>query len=264
MDWFDPIRGLFDVDWIRRSVHALVVGGGRVGWELIRMMVYHGVRRISLIEPDWNERRNYASGVGEAGMGLPKIRATKDELYRLSPRIAFRGAAERLSVEHPGIFLEWMRDATHIVLAIGDFPVAAHLGAIAYAERPCIYATVLENGRSGEAAWSWPRRTPCVGCTGQLSEKRGAEGGQTMLVDVAEVVHVAFKEFMGLSLAGRRGFERFAHYVDPHFCLAMIINAPDATGNVGRPDIPSLVRLVQVVDEQGDGPSCSVCRGYRP
>jgi hypothetical protein len=263
MDWFDAIRGVFDVDWIRQSVNPLFVGGGRVGRELIRKAVYHGVRRISLIEPDWNEPRNFASGVGETGMGLSKVRDIKDEIYRLSPRIAFRGAAERLSVERPGIFLRWAQEATHVVLAIDDFPVAAYLAGLAYPERPCVYATVLENGLSGEAAWSWPRRTPCLRCTGQLSEKRGAQGGQTMLADVDRVVDVALRQFMGLSLVGRQGFERFAHYVDPHFCLAMVINAPTATGNIGRPDIPSLVRLIQVVDEQGDGPSCSICNGYR-
>jgi len=261
--WFDAVRTLYDVDWFRQSVHPLVLGGGRVGRALVRKMVYHGVRRISLIEPDWNEPRNFASGVGEAGMGLPKTLDIKEELYRLSPRVAFRGAAVKLSVKRPGIFFEWMREATHVMLAIDDFPVASHLAGLAYPERPCVFATVLENGLSGEAAWSWPSRTPCVRCTGQLSSKRGAEGGQTMLADVDRVVDVAFRQFMGLALVGRRGFERFAHYVDPHFCLATVVNAPTATGAIGRPDIPSLVRLVEVVDGHGGGPSCQICNGYR-
>ena len=85
-------------------------------------------------------------------------------------------------------------------------------------------------------------------------------------MDTFDVVSVAFRMFLGLCLIGRKGFERFARHVNPRFCLAEIINGPDGFLDMAkdRLDIPSGVRLVEMVDEHGRGPSCSSCRGYAP
>jgi hypothetical protein len=263
-DWFDPVRGLFDVDYIQDTVRLLVVGGGRVGRAFILMAASHGLRRIRLIEPDWVSRRNYASGFGEAGMGLEKAAFVEEELFRQSPRIFFEASTAHLTTEDTKGFEEWLSLSTHVALFIDSFGVASRLASLAYAERPCVYAAVLENGRTGEAAWSVPRRTPCLNCTARLTEKHGAQGGQTAFVDVMSTVSVVFRQFMGLCLAGRYGFDAFRPFVDPRSCLALVVNRPGGFVETGKPDVPAGVRLVQVVDGHGHGPSCPTCRGYQP
>jgi len=263
-DWFDPVRDLFDVDHIQDTVRLLVVGAGRVGWAFILMAVSHGLRWIRLIEPDWVSRRNYASGFGEVGTGLEKTTFVGNELMRQSPRISFEASTTPLTVNDTTAFQSWLPLSTHVALFIDSFEVAAHLATLAYAERPCIYAAVLEQGRTGEAAWSVPGQTPCLNCTARLAEKRGAQGGQTALVDVVSTVSVAFRQFMGLCLVDRRGFDHFRPFVDPRSCLALVVNRPGGFVETGKSDVPAGVRLVQVVDGHGRGPSCPTCRGYRP
>ena len=85
-----------------------------------------------------------------------------------------------------------------------------------------------------------------------------------MLVDVVSTVTVALRQFLGLCLIGRRGFEVFAPYVHPRFCLAVVVNRFGGFVDMGNPDMPSGVRLVEVVDGDGYGPTCQICRGYRP
>lgn len=262
-DWFIPIRSLIDVDHIQRSVRLLVVGGGRVGWWFIQMAIAHGVRWVRLIEPDWTTARNFASGLPESAVGRQKIVYFQEELRRRSNRISFEAAAVKLSVRKLDVFLKWLPYCTHLALFIDDFPVAATLAKLAYKRCPCIYAAVLENGRTGEAAWSFPGRTPCLQCTARFSEKRGARGGQTMLVDVVNTTNVAVRQFLGLSLVGRRGFELFSPYVHPRHCLAITVNRPGGFVETGKSDMPAAVRLVEVVSGRGKGPSCPTCKGYR-
>lgn len=263
-DWFDAIRNLIDVEYIQRSVRLLVVGGGRVSLAFTQIAISHGVRWVRVIDPDWCIRRNFASGFPESAVGRPKAAYFREELQRQSSRISFEAASVSLSAANPGVLLEWLPRCTHVALFIDSFDVASAVARLVYKYRPCIYAAVLENGSVGEAAWSLPGRTPCLECTAKLSQKRGAEGGETMLVDVVSTVTVAVRQFLGLCLVGgrRRGFELFARYADPRYCLAFVINRPGGFVETGRVDMPGGVRLVQVV-EHGVGPSCSTCRGYR-
>lgn len=78
------------------------------------------------------------------------------------------------------------------------------------------------------------------------------------------VVSVAVRVFLGLSLIGRPGFRLFESYVDPRACRIVVVNRPGGHIETGHPGSPAGIRMVQVVDANGRGPSCSVCRGYRP
>lgn len=266
--WFDRIGGRIDVQHISRSVHLLLFGLGRFGHIFALLAAYHGVRWIRAVDSDWVSRENFASGVRESAVGTPKVAEMADELRRQSSRISFEGAALDLSADDPtpNKIGDWLSRSTHVAIFIDSFDVTSALAKAIYPHRPCIFATILEGGRTGESAWSNPGQTPCLECTVSLSKKRGERGGQTLLVDVFSTVTVAFRQFMGLCLVGRRGFDLFAPYVDPRFCLAVTINGPGGFLEMapGRQDIPSGVRLVEVIPENGRGPSCSICRGYRP
>lgn len=266
-DWFDPIKELIDVRHMQQSVNLLVLGLGRVGRAFILLAAHHGVRWIRAVDPDWVSRRNYASGFPECATGSSKVAEIRQHLSHQSSRISFKGAEAELSVDSdiPEEIATWIDQCTHIGIFIDSFDVASYLAASLYSLRPCVYAAVLESGRTGEAAWSVGTQTPCINCTARLPEKQGARGGQTMLVDVFKTVNVAFQQFLGLCLVDRKGFDLFREYLDPHFCLAVTVNRPGGFIDLvkGRPDIPSGVKLVEVVDANGIGPSCSICKGYR-
>jgi hypothetical protein len=119
---------------------------------------------------------------------------------------------------------------------------------------------------TGESAWQIPGQTPCLNCVAKLPEKQGASGGRTLLVDVFNTVNTAFRQFMGLCLVGRKGFDLFAPYVNPHYCLAITMNRPGGFVDLSKthPDVPSGVKLVEVIDADGNGPSCTTCNGYIP
>ena len=129
---FDAIQNIIDVDHIQRSVRLMVVGGGRFGWWFILMALAHGVRWVRLIEPDWTERRNYASGFPESAVGTPKIAYVREELARRSSRISFEGAAVHLSARNRSVFEEWLHQCTHLALFIDSFDVATDLARAAY------------------------------------------------------------------------------------------------------------------------------------
>jgi len=268
-DWFDPVKGLIDVSHIQRSVNLLVLGLGRVGRAFILLAAHHGVRWIRAVDHDWVSRRNYASGFPESAVGTSKVAEMKEQLKRQSNRISFEGAAAELSAEDepPNVLKDWIARSTHAALFIDDFPTASALAAKLYPDLPCVYTSIQENGQISEAAWSLPGQTPCLNCTAGLPEKQGVHGGQTMLVDVFSAVDLVFRQFLGLCLApDRKGFDLFKDYVNPRSCLAIKNNRPGRTVDlaISRPDIPSSVRFVEVVDADGNGPSCSTCKGYRP
>ena len=266
--YFDRISDQIDVPHLNRSVRVLLFGLGRFGWPFALLAISHGIRWIRAVEPDFASPENFASGIPEADMGMPKAAQMAKEVAHVSSRVSFEAAPLSLVADNPipEEIRGWLSSCTIVVLFIDDFAVTSALASMIYPLRPCVFAAALENGVTGEAAWSNPHQTPCLNCSARLPEKRGARGGQTLLVDVLPTVIVALRMVLGLSLIGRKGFELFAPYVDPRRCLAVVINRPGGFVEMaaGRPDMPGGVRLVDVVPENGQGPSCSVCRGYRP
>jgi hypothetical protein len=260
---FDAINSLIDVPALEQ-VHLLQIGTGRVGYEFLRLAVHHGIRQVCIIEHDYISPRNFASGFPEAAVGQLKPEYVRRDLKRRRKDIAIYVRRTALVEDHIPWFSELLNWATHVVFAIDDFPIVSRLVSVAYSLRPCLYAALLDNGRVGESAWSLAGQTPCLNCSARLPEKQGANGGQTLLVDVSSVVNVAFRQFIGLCLIGKKGFELFAPLLNPRFCLAYVINEPGGFVSMPRPDTPCGVRLVQVVDEHGRGPSCRTCQGYRP
>ena len=219
---FDRISGQMDVPHIARSVRLLVFGLGRFGWAFTLLAISHGLRWIRAVEPDWSNPENFTSGIPEAAVGLPKATQMAKEIAHQSNRVSYEAAPLRLTPDNPvpERIRGWLSSCTHVGIFIDDFPVDSALARMVYPLRPCVFAAALENGRTGEAAWSLAGQTPCLVCSARLSEKRGARGGQTLLLDVLPTVIVALRMFLGLCLIGRRGFEIFAPYVDPRRCLA--------------------------------------------
>lgn len=265
-DMFGPIDSLIDVDYIRSAIRVLLVGFGRVGRRFAELAMRHGVEWFRIIEPDIASARNFASGFSVFDEGQPKIRCAQRLFSSQRDGISFDAAAQELSEDDLGVFPEWLEECTHVGLFLDDFQVASVLAQRAYPVRPCLFAAVFQNGASGEAAWSNPGQTPCLRCTARLDRVQGARGGQTALADVDLVVNLALRQFLGLCLVPERrlGYERYARYVDPCWCLTVIGNTPDSF--VERRQIDTLFenRLVEVVDGQGNGPSCPTCSGYHP
>jgi molybdopterin/thiamine biosynthesis adenylyltransferase len=260
---FDAIRNSIDVT-VLEQVRLLVLGVGRVGFAFLSLAIHHGVRQIWVMDFDKVRARNFASGFPESEVGSDKAEYVATELkYR-------RGDADvwyskiKLQSDNVNTFVSAFEWATHICYFFDSFNVASELVKLSYSLRPNIYAALLDQGQVGEAAWSVPGQTPCINCTARLSEKRGARGGQTLLVDVVSTASLAFRQFLGLCLVGSRGFELFQPLVHPRYCLGYTINGPGGFLNMSEPDTPCGVRLVEVVSEQGIGPFCSTCIGYRP
>ena len=260
---FDAINNLIDVAALEQ-VRLLQVGLGRVGLEFLRPVIHHGIKQVCVIEHDHVSARNFASGFPEAAIGQPKAEYVRRDLKRRRKDIGVFLRQVTLTEDHGPWFAELVEWSTHVVFFIDSFAVASRLASIAYPSRPCLYAALLETGRVGESAWSIPAQTPCLNCSARLSEKRGAQGGQTLLVDVSAVVNVAIRQFLGLCLIGRRGFELFQPLLNPRFCLAYVVNEPGGFVSMPQPDTPCGVHLVEVVDVHGRGPTCRVCQGYRP
>jgi hypothetical protein len=260
---FDAIRNLIDVEHLE-SVRLTVVGGGRVGYPFLQMALHHGIKHICLIEPDTVSARNFASGFPEDAVGNPKAAFIESDLRHRRMDLNIGVNPLTLATTDLSSFIECVNWSTHVAFFIDSFDVVAELVRLVHPARPCIYAGVLDGGRVGEAAWSIPGQTPCLNCTARLPEKQGASGGETLLVDVVSTVILAFRQFLGLCLIGRRGFELFQPFVDPRRCLAYVVNAPGSFVEMLDPGTPCGVRLVEVVDEHGVGPACSTCQGYRP
>ncbi|MCJ7778250.1 MAG: ThiF family adenylyltransferase [Sedimentisphaerales bacterium] len=260
---FDAIQNLVDVDYLQH-IHLLVIGGGRVGFAFLSMAIHHGISHVKLIEPDIISKRNFASGFPENATGRAKADYITQELKYRRRNADIQFLPVTLKTDKLGAFLYALDWCTHVCFFIDTFPVVTEMVKLAYPARPNLYAALLERGRVGEAAWSIPGQTPCLECTVKLSQKLGATGGETLYVDVLSTVSLVFRQFMGLCLVGRRGFEIFQPFVNPRFCLGYVINVPNSFLNMIEPGTPCGVRLVEVVDEHGIWPSCSICNGYRP
>lgn len=260
---FDAIGNLIDVRHLQ-GVRVFVVGVGRVGYALLRLAVHHGVTQICLIEPDVVSARNFASGFPEEAIGVSKAAYVESDLKRRRKDLAIGVAPLTLTLEDLSYFSECLAWCTHVAFFMDSFEVVTELVRLAYPVRPCLYAGLLDRGQVGEAAWSIPGQTPCLNCTARFFEKQGVGGGEALLVDVSATVNVAFRQFLGLCLIDRRGFDLFQPFVNPRFCLAYVINGPGGFIGMPSPETPCGVRLVEVVDEHGMGPSCPTCGGYRP
>lgn len=260
---FDAVDNLIDVSGLEQ-VRLLVLGVGRVGFAFLSLAVHHGIRQIWVVDFDKVSARNFASGFPESEVGAGKVEYVAAELkYRRSDADVWYSKI-KLRKDNVTALVDAIRWSTHVCYFLDSFSVASELVKLSYSLRPNVYAALLDRGQVGETAWSIPGQTPCLNCTARLSEKRGARGGETLLVDVVSTANLAFRQFLGLCLVGRLGFERFQRLVHPRYCLAYFINGPSVFLDMTEPDTPCGVRLVEVVNEQGIGPSCSVCVGYRP
>jgi molybdopterin/thiamine biosynthesis adenylyltransferase len=260
---FDGIRNLLDVRRLA-EVRLFVVGLGRVGMASVCLAIHHGIRSFCLIDPDVVSARNFASGFSEKAVGQSKAAYVETELKRRRKGLSIGVAQLALTLEDLSYFHTCLAWCTHVAFFADAFGIVAELVKVAYPVRPCLYAALLDTGQVGEAAWSVPGRTPCLSCTARLFKKQGVSGGETLLVDVSATVNVAVRQFLGLCLVGFPGFELFRPFVNPHYCLAYVINGPGGFISMPRADTPCGVRLVEVVDEHGLGPSCRTCQGYRP
>ncbi len=260
---FDPIKNIIDVNCLKR-IRLLGIGCGRVGFAFVSIAVHHGIRQLWLIEDDVINARNFSSGFPESAVGVSKAAYAVVEIKHRRSDVNVRYSQVRLASNNLGVFLEALEWCTHVCFFIDSFEVVSEMVKLAYAVRPSLYAALLDRGRVGEAAWSIPHQTPCLGCTARLSEKQGISGGETLLIDVMSTVNLSFRQFLGLCLISHRGFDVFQSFVNPHYCLAYAINGLGGFVEMPQPDTPCGVRLVEVVDEQGRGPSCPTCVGYRP
>lgn len=267
-NWFDSYDGLIDWGHLARTVCVLVIGAGRVGLAFALKAAQHAVRCVRVVDADWTERRNVPAGYGESQVGQYKVDGLVQLLHAYSRRIAVQGAALRLTPDDPlpGPLETWLVQSSVVALCIDDFATASALARAVYPHRPCVFATVMDRGQTGLAAFSVPGQTPCLECTARLSRRHGAEHGQCLSVHVDGVVNVMFSQFLGLVLNGRTGFDMFRWFVQPRSTLATVVNTRGGFKDIvpGRPDIPAGVHLVETVSEDGRGPSCRVCRGYRP
>ena len=263
-DRFDAIRNLIDVQRLEQ-IRLFVVGLGRVGMAFVCLAIHHGISSFCLIDPDVVSARNFASGFSEEAVGQWKAAYAEADLKRRRKDLNIGVASLALTLEDLSYFHTCLAWCTHVAFFADAFGIVTELVKVAYPVRPCLYAALLDRGQIAEAAWSAPGKTPCLNCTARLFEKQGVSGGETLLVDVSATVNVAVRQFLGLCLAGPyTGFELFQPFVNPHYCLAYVINGPSVFISMPRADTPCGVRLVEVVDEHGRGPSCSTCQGYRP
>jgi len=263
-DRFDAIRNLIDVQRLEQ-IQLFVVGFGRMGMAFVCLAIHHGISSFCLIDPDVVSARNFASGFPEDAVGQRKAAYAETDLKRRRKDLNIGVAPLALALDDLSFFRRCLEWCTHIAFFADSFEIVAELVREAYPVRPCLYAALLDRGQVGEAAWSVPGQTPCLNCTARLFEKQGVSGGETLLVDVSATVNVAFRQFLGLCLAGPyTGFELFQPFVNPRYCLAYVINGPGGFISMPRADTPCGVRPVEVVDEHGLGPSCPICQGYRP
>lgn len=260
---FEAIQNLIDVDCLQ-DVRLFAVGGGRVCYSFLQMAVHHGIKHICVIEPDVVSARNFASGFPEDAVGSPKAAFIESDLKRRRKDLNIGVNPLTLTTTDLSFFIECVNWSTHVAFFIDSFNVVAELVLLVHRARPCLYAALLDRGQVGEAAWSMPGQTPCLNCTARLFEKQGVAGGETLLVDVDAVVNLSFRQFLGLCLVGRRGFDLFQPFVNPRYCLAYVVNGPGGFLNMPQPDTPCGVRLVEVVDGHGVGPACPTCQGYWP
>jgi molybdopterin/thiamine biosynthesis adenylyltransferase len=261
---FDAIRNLLDVQRLEQ-IRLFVVGLGSVGMAFDCLAIHHGIKNLCLIDPDVVSARNFASGFSEKAVGQSKAAYVETELKRRRKGLSIGVAQLALTLEDLSYFHTCLAWCTHVAFFADAFGIVTELVKVAYPVRPCLYAALLDRGQVAEAAWSAPGRTPCLNCTARLFEKQGVSGGETLLVDVSATVNVALRQFLGLCLAGPyTGFELFRPFVHARYCLALVVNGPGVRITMPQADTPCGVRLVEVVDEHGRGPSCPTCQGYRP
>jgi len=263
-DRFAAVQPFYDHSFLGSAHRLLCIGCGRVGWKVAQNVADHGFRQLRLVDCDTISTRNTPYGFPEAAVGRLKVEYAVEELARRRPGLDLGYDRRRLQAEQLGNIVRWVEWSTIVGLFIDDFGVGQGLVQLAYRRRPMVYAGLLGEGAIGESAWSVPGQTPCLSCTVRLAEKQGAHGGSAIPSDVDALVCLTVRQILGLALVGRRGFACFADYVDPQRPVAYVVNRRGGPTEIPAVNCPGGVRLVQVTDGQGDGPSCPVCSGYRP
>jgi molybdopterin/thiamine biosynthesis adenylyltransferase len=171
-DRFDRSKRIpwFDLG-VTRSSHALVVGAGALGNEVVKNLVLSGVRRMTLVDMDRVVQSNLNRCVfftpEDADQGRLKVEAVADGAKRLDGAVEIETEAQRVEDLGEGIF-----EGKDVVLGcLDNLATRVHVNANTYWMRiPYVDGGTL--GLMGKVHVVVPPETSCVECSLNASHYR--------------------------------------------------------------------------------------------
>ena len=169
---FSRLRGTYCCPSRLEHVHAVIVGGGALGSEAVRLLGLMGAGAVDVVDPDCVEASNVIRSVFFAGrMGANKAGALVEGARPVFPRTRFRAFSREIA----DVGFEDLRDAT-VVLSCTDSTLArletAYVGT--RLNLPVVDAGVAPGDLSyGRVAYLPGREGACFGCL--LTARRRAE-----------------------------------------------------------------------------------------
>lgn len=150
-----------------------VVGAGSVGSQIADSLARHGIRHLTLVDPDTVSAANLSRSVyRQADIGRPKVAALAEHLQA----VAGDALDLRAIQDDVGHLLDdagAIRDLDLVVLATDDPMAELEVNTVCYRHGVAMVSVKLYRGaEAAELAWVAPHRhSPCLRC---LSAGRGA------------------------------------------------------------------------------------------
>lgn len=144
---------------------VVVAGCGSVGSFIADELTRHGVRRFTLIDPDFVEWANLTRTVyGHGDIGRAKTDALADHLRSIFPDIDIQTHGQTVQGLGDGLRTA-IASADLVVAAVDDPAGTGRLNRYAYALGvPVLFPGLYRGAKGGEIVMTWPGKTSCFRC----------------------------------------------------------------------------------------------------
>jgi hypothetical protein len=169
-----PLAGSWPVEGVAGR-HVSVIGAGSIGSAAAMALAAHGVRQMTIVDPDHLEPRNFARHqLHRRVTGRRKAMALRDHLLDRDPDLTVD--ARILNVITDADEIRELLQSTDIVLCATDGVASRrainHMAV--WARKDAVFACVIEDGAYGEVLRVRPYRTGCLQCDRDVLYDSGA------------------------------------------------------------------------------------------
>lgn len=238
-----------DVD-VFMSLDVLIWGIGRFGMTTLDQLLAYPIRKVTGVDFDRVSGRESGSLFPMGYEDEYKVRVAKERVdfwfrnAEESERMEFEPVIMKLDEDSLPRFSELMDKHDYLFCAADDWRMLEQVCKVAHHRIPMTGAALAEGGNYVEVAWSVPGQGQTLAQTLQADKRIQALGESTLPVDVNSAANLAVRIMLGIVLAGRRGFDRFRHLLDPNHQLIVVHCGPNDFVKPTNQLVPMLTRLV--------------------
>lgn len=230
----------------------LIVGLGRVGMAFLRALLQWPIGGIIAVDHDTidvHDRLQYPDTKERF-----KVRAAEHLVAFCRPAILYQGVLMQVCEDTISRLRQLLEEVAIVLWAADDGNALQLACQVAYSSVPMVGVAVAEGGSYGEIVYSLPSQTACLACTLNVAAREPQQGAASLPVDVDAIVSVAMSVALGLMLVDRKGFDLFAHLLEPSHNLIVVHQRPNRFTTSSNELVPSLTRLLRV------DAACDICR----